>query len=180
MGAVKTVINRYSICGVWRAHSSVRRLPSNDGMCGCCASFCNGTDATQTGQMQHVPRSRKQSKASPPPGPPRIPPPHPTVAPSLRPSASLLNLHIHGQNVGTSTTTTPPSHDTTLKSSASSITDVDINEGILIQDSDQKEDHVETDDVTATGYVDQPGTSEEDRKILRDQLRKTLNQSKSG
>jgi len=55
-----------------------------------------------------------------------------------------------------------------------------MNEGILIQDSDHKEDPVETDDVTATGYVDQPGTSEEDKKILRDQLRKTLNQSKSG
>ncbi|KAF8349271.1 trafficking protein Mon1-domain-containing protein [Amanita rubescens] len=55
-----------------------------------------------------------------------------------------------------------------------------MNEGILIQDSDHKEDPAEADDVTATGYVDQPGTSEEDKKILRDQLRKTLNQSKSG
>lgn len=55
-----------------------------------------------------------------------------------------------------------------------------MNEGILIQDSDQKEDAGEIDDVTVTGHVEQSGTTEEDKKILRDQLRKTLNQSKSG
>ena len=154
-------------------------------MCGCCAKafVIAGSNAvlSGTGQMQHIPRSRKQSKASPPPGPPRISPPHLSVSQTLRPSSSLLNLHIHGQNVGTTTITSPlSSQDATSRSSASSITDIDMNEGILIQDSDQKEDAGEIDDVTVTGHVEQSGTTEEDKKILRDQLRKTLNQSKSG
>jgi vacuolar fusion protein MON1 len=60
------------------------------------------------------------------------------------------------------------------------MSDIDMNEGILIQDSDHKEDTVETDDVTVTGLIEQSGPTEENKKILRDQLRKTLNQSKSG
>lgn len=102
------------------------------------------------------------------------------MSPTLRPSSSLLNLHIHAQNVGTTTISSSLSQDATLRSSASSITDIDLNEGILIQDSDQKEDTGETDDVTVSGHVEQSGSTEEDKKILRDQLRKTLNQSKSG
>ncbi|KAK2465184.1 hypothetical protein APHAL10511_002538 [Amanita phalloides] len=127
----------------------------------------------------HTPRSRKQSKASPPRGTPRISPPHLTVSQSLHPSSSLSNLHIHGQNVGTPKTPSPLPQDATLKSSASSITDIDIGEGFLIQDLDQKEDPPETDDVVVTGHVEQPGHSEDNKKLLRDQLRKTLNQSKS-
>ena len=163
-------------------------LPSNGDMCGCCAKACVITGSTPVpsrlgqGQMQHMPRSRKQSRASPPPGPLRISPPHLSVSPTLRPSSSLLNLHIHAQNAGTlgPTIPSPLSQDPTLGSSASSMSDIDMNEGILIQDSDHKEDTVETDDVTVTGLIEQSGPTEENKKILRDQLRKTLNQSKSG
>ncbi|PFH53895.1 hypothetical protein AMATHDRAFT_186512 [Amanita thiersii Skay4041] len=63
-------------------------------------------------------------------------------------------------------------------SSASSVLEIDINEGILIQDADQKDDTVESDDVTVTGHVEQPNSSEENKRTLRDQLRKTLSQSK--
>jgi hypothetical protein len=56
--------------------------------------------------------------------------------------------------------------------------DVDMNEGMLIHDSDHKGDAVETDHVTITGHVEQPTISEENKRVLRDQLRKTLNQSR--
>ncbi|KAF8630953.1 hypothetical protein AX17_005309 [Amanita inopinata Kibby_2008] len=126
--------------------------------------------------MQQIPRSRKPSVAGSISTASRPSPSHLSVSPALRPSASLSNLHIHGQNVGMAV---PTVTQESLESSASSVIDVDMNEGILIRDSDQKEEPIETDDVTVTGHVEQPGFSEENKKNLRDQLRRTLSQSKS-
>jgi hypothetical protein len=64
-----------------------------------------------------------------------------------------------------------------LESSASSIINVDINEGILIQDMDTDTDITEEDPFEATHTV--ATTNEESKKFLREQLRKTLS-SKQG
>ncbi|KAM6494152.1 Trafficking protein Mon1 domain containing protein [Amanita muscaria] len=53
-----------------------------------------------------------------------------------------------------------------------------MNERILIQDVDHKGEAVETDETTIAGHVEQSIGSEERKKVLRDQLRKTLNQSR--
>lgn len=59
-----------------------------------------------------------------------------------------------------------------LESSASSIINVDINEGILIQDMDTDTDITEEDSVDAT--LPAATTNEESKKFLREQLRRTL------
>ncbi|KAJ7600833.1 trafficking protein Mon1-domain-containing protein [Mycena floridula] len=97
----------------------------------------------------------------------------------LRASSSLTNLRVLSQNGGTSTVSDdippvppfPATHalNSTLHSSASSVANLDLNEGILIQDIGSELDSLETDDVVQTRLGD-----EEAKKSLRDKLRRTL------
>lgn len=99
------------------------------------------------------------------------------VVPALHPSPSLSNLHIHGLN-----TTVSSEHDTSvpsvfpreqaLESSASSIMNVDMSEGILIQDIDNDTDITEEDSIEATRSA--VATNEDSKKFLREKLRRTL------
>jgi putative ubiquitin-RnfH superfamily antitoxin RatB of RatAB toxin-antitoxin module len=59
-----------------------------------------------------------------------------------------------------------------LESSASSIINVDMNEGILVQDVDTDTDIAEEDSTEVMRPV--IVTNEESKKLLREQLRKTL------
>lgn len=123
--------------------------------------------------MSHTPRSRTLSRPSPPAraSPSRL------VIPPLHPSPSLSNLHIHSHNTTTSNEPEAPSLSTAqreqaLESSASSIINVDINEGILIQDMDTDTDVAEEDSVEVARPI--MTTNEESKRLLREQLRKTL------
>jgi len=59
-----------------------------------------------------------------------------------------------------------------LGSSASSIINVDLNEGILTQDTDTDTDIAEED--SAEAFQPVTTTSDESKRFLREQLRKTL------
>ena len=67
-----------------------------------------------------------------------------------------------------------------LKSSASSVTNLDLNEGILVHDLDPDVDTTPSED-TAVGHVHDIA-SDESRRNLRDHLRRTLSvqRDKSG
>ncbi|KAF9049532.1 DUF254-domain-containing protein [Hymenopellis radicata] len=58
------------------------------------------------------------------------------------------------------------------ESSASSINNVDMSEGILVQDVDAEVETVDSDDAVAVGQLD--ADDEESKKTLRDHLRRTL------
>lgn len=64
------------------------------------------------------------------------------------------------------------SREQVLESSASSIINVDLNEGILIQDIDTDTDIAEEDSVEVT--LPAVVTNENSKRLLREQLRKTL------
>jgi hypothetical protein len=70
------------------------------------------------------------------------------------------------------TITFQPPPNPALDSTASSVVNLDLNEGILIQDVDAETDTVDGEDVTVMGIVHT--TDEASKKSLRDQLRKTL------
>ncbi|KAJ7781773.1 trafficking protein Mon1-domain-containing protein [Mycena maculata] len=101
------------------------------------------------------------------------------IPPALRPSPSLSSLRVHSYAAGSSTVATsesaptvtfqPPSNPI-LDSTASSVVNLDLNEGILIQDADT--DTVDGEDITVMGVVH--ATDEASKKSLRDQLRRTL------
>ncbi|EKM79357.1 hypothetical protein AGABI1DRAFT_74328 [Agaricus bisporus var. burnettii JB137-S8] len=127
--------------------------------------------------MSHTPRSRTVSRPTPPSLGAHIASPPRLVIPPLRPSPSLSSLHIHSH--GTPTPNEPevppvpyPQRDQVLESSASSVVNVDTNEGIWIQDMDTDTDITEEDPFEAAHPV--AATNEESKKFLRDQLRKTL------
>lgn len=128
-------------------------------------------------------RSRTPSRASTP-NPALIRSPSSRLAvPALRPSSSLSNIRAHSYNSGSSTIPPVPSlpHQTVnsvLDSSASSVANLDLNDGILIQDLDADVEPVESEDV-ALGQVDARAGDEDSKKSLRDQLRKTLSQRPS-
>ncbi|KAF9454806.1 hypothetical protein P691DRAFT_754359 [Macrolepiota fuliginosa MF-IS2] len=127
--------------------------------------------------MSHTPRSRTLSRPSPPHvGAPRASPSR-LVIPPLHSSPSLSNLHIHSHNIpGPNDIDIPPvptiPREHALESSASSIINVDMNEGILIQDMDTDTDVAEEDSIEVTRPV--AITNEESKKFLREQLRRTL------
>lgn len=100
------------------------------------------------------------------------------VIPSmLRPTPSLSNIKDHRSSIGNSISVPPM---TGLESSASSVTNLDLNEGILVHDVDPDVDTPHSED-TAVGQIDDVA-SEESRKNLRDHLRRTLSvqREKSG
>lgn len=60
-----------------------------------------------------------------------------------------------------------------LESSASSVTNLDLNDGILVHEADPEVDTTHSEDATAVGQIDDVA-DEESRKNLRDHLRRTL------
>ncbi|KAG2151303.1 DUF254-domain-containing protein [Suillus clintonianus] len=60
-----------------------------------------------------------------------------------------------------------------LESSASSVTNLDLNDGILVHDVDPEVDTTHSEETTAVGQIDDVA-DEESRKNLRDHLRRTL------
>ncbi|PPR07114.1 hypothetical protein CVT24_010950 [Panaeolus cyanescens] len=126
--------------------------------------------------------SRSISRASTPgprPSPSRL-----AIAPSLRPSPSLSNLHVHSQKVPniTEQPSFPPIRrmDHFLDSSASSVIDMDMHEGILIQDIDADVEHTDSEDTQSmdktTSLEREEGDSSTSKRLLRDQLRRSLSQ----
>lgn len=129
--------------------------------------------------------SRTPSRASTPnPSLVRSPPSRLAIAPPLRPSPSLSNLRVHSHNAGSSTIASippvpplPPQHAATnsvLDSSASSVANLDLNEGILIQDIDAEVDTISSEEGTAIGQIDATSGDDQSKQSLRDQLRRTL------
>ncbi|KXN88162.1 Vacuolar fusion protein MON1 [Leucoagaricus sp. SymC.cos] len=127
--------------------------------------------------MSHTPRSRTHSRPSQPgAGVPIASPGSRLVVPPLNPSPSLSNLHIHSHGANapdeSDSSSSAVPRDQALESSASSVINLDLNEGILIQDMDTGTDMAEEDSIE----VQQPMTTinEESKRFLREQLRKTL------
>ncbi len=97
------------------------------------------------------------------------PPSRLAIPKALRASSSLTNLRVH--SAGSSTVAeippVPPLPQPFLDSSASSVTNLEINDGILI---DTEPDTADNDEIAITHHV----TDEDSKKSLRDQLRRTL------
>lgn len=136
--------------------------------------------------MSQTPRSRTSSRASTP-GLSLTRSPSRLVMPPLRSPASTSNLHIHSHSTGSLTPVAIPPLQAqpiiqVLESSASSLINVDLNEGIMLQDADTDVDTAEGEDVTVMGHVETSAGDDDSKKMLRDQLRKTLShrQSRSG
>ena len=106
------------------------------------------------------------------------------IAPNIRSSPSLSNLHIHSHSSESSNIPPVPSSLTqsssvVLDSTASSVINLDLNEGILIQDGDMETDYPE--DINATNLVSNVEKSdEESKRTLRDHLRRTLSHTTAG
>ncbi|KAG7088287.1 hypothetical protein E1B28_012299 [Marasmius oreades] len=127
-------------------------------------------------------RSRTPSRASTPNPTLNRSPSRFTIPPALRPSPSLSNLQVHSfNNPSVSDTPPPPVPSVTLSqqldSSASSIVNLDLNEGILIQDGEAETEVAEEDIVVSP--PDGSPTDENTKRMLRDQLRKTLSYKSS-
>ncbi|KAF5315324.1 hypothetical protein D9619_006994 [Psilocybe cf. subviscida] len=132
--------------------------------------------------MTDTPRSRSVSRGSTPALFARPSPSRPPMRPSLHPSPSMASLQLHNHNATSSsvpsdlTLTLPPnSADYLLDSSASSVINVEPAEGILIHDIDIDANNTDGEDIEAIDKVRQPEQGEESKKLLRDQLRKSLN-----
>ncbi|KAF7314479.1 hypothetical protein MKEN_00920900 [Mycena kentingensis (nom. inval.)] len=102
------------------------------------------------------------------------------IPPALRPSPSLSNLQVRYSSGTTAEAIppvpTPPQPQSTLDSTASSVVNLDLNEGILIQDVDADTDTVDGEEITG---ILSASTDEASKKSLRDQLRRTLSHKPS-
>jgi hypothetical protein len=121
-----------------------------------------------------TPRSRTPSRVA---VPSRLVIPH-----VLRPTHSLTSLHAHGQASQASPPRLADPHTSestpqVLDSSASSVVDVDMSGGILVQDVESEADFVEDGNVVMGHMANTAG--DESKKNLRDQLRRTLSQKRS-
>ncbi|KAI9512410.1 trafficking protein Mon1-domain-containing protein [Russula earlei] len=99
------------------------------------------------------------------------------IAPSLRPTHSLSNLHVHmsGPSPGGAT-----SSHTGEESSASSVINVDMGEGILVPEADAEVGLADAE--AGNVYViaaSVPAGDEASKRALRDHLRRTLNKRDS-
>ncbi|KAG5648437.1 hypothetical protein DXG03_005011 [Asterophora parasitica] len=124
--------------------------------------------------MSHTP-SRSPSRT------PKTPPSRLVVPPSIRPSPSLSNLHIHSHSVESSNPPPVPplpTYQQVLDSTASSVINLDLNEGILLQDGDVEAEDAEEVNVMSFD-ADTDKTDEATRNTLRDHLRKTLSHTAS-
>ncbi|KAG1772371.1 DUF254-domain-containing protein [Suillus occidentalis] len=90
------------------------------------------------------------------------------IPPVLHSPPSLSNFNDHHFSAGNLSVTTPG-----LESSASSVTNLDLNDGILVHEVDPEVDTTHSEDTTAVGQIDDVA-DEESRKNLRDHLRRTL------
>ena len=103
-----------------------------------------------------------------------------TVPPMQHPSRSLSNLRVHSYHEGSSTSNTPMdmSHSSSpprehLDSSASSVINMDIAEGLLLQEIDADSTDVEDlETLNKSGLI----SKDEQKQALRDQLKKSLSQ----
>ncbi|RDB17851.1 Vacuolar fusion protein MON1 [Hypsizygus marmoreus] len=112
------------------------------------------------------------------PGLSKTPPSRLAVPPTIRPSPSLSNLHIHSHAVESAVIPPSQSQNPALDSTASSVFNLDLNEGIMIQDVDAETESAE--DITVMSLESDIDRGEEDsKKTLRDQLRKTLSHKTS-
>jgi len=93
------------------------------------------------------------------------------VHPGLNSTPSVSNLRAYGHG-NSSTATIVPGLQQVPLSSASSAINVDLHEGILLDNADDAEP--EEDDQDALGRVDAPGSDEESKRSLREHLRETL------
>jgi hypothetical protein len=114
--------------------------------------------------------------------PPRTPSrPHtPSPSPRLTPYVSASSLHPRytPQRTASQSTLTalpPRLHVTTSTSSpASSVFNVDLNEGIILRDPDEDADITESEEQVEGIFAESKESGEERKKILRDQLRRSL------
>ncbi len=120
----------------------------------------------------HTPRSRTPSRASTPaftrPGSSRI------VIPTLRHASSKATL----TPTTVSNDNSPPSRQV-LDSAASSVLDLDMTEGILLQEAETDADAAEGEEVNVMGSLNTTAGHADSKQSLRDQLRKTLNRKQS-
>ena len=101
------------------------------------------------------------------------------IAPSLRPTHSLSNLHVHmNLNVVSPGPGSTTSH-TGEESSASSIVNVDMSEGILVPEADAEVGIIDGEAGSAYVRATPTGGDEASKKALRDHLRRTLNKKDS-
>ncbi|KAI0250818.1 trafficking protein Mon1-domain-containing protein [Lactifluus subvellereus] len=124
--------------------------------------------------MASTPRSQIPSRATTP-GPQT--PSRLIIAPSLRPTHSLSNLHVHMSAVSPGPGSTA-SH-TGEESSASSIINVDMSEGILVPEADAEVGMVDGEAGNAYVLASPSVGDEASKKALRDHLRRTLNKKDS-
>jgi hypothetical protein len=114
---------------------------------------------------------------APPAAKPRI-----VASPTLRSTPSLSNIYIHGHHSPfasmTNLVATPPVLATqpqnSINSSASSVSNLDTSEGILIQETEVE---VDTNEEEALGSIDHPAGDDASKKTLRDKLRRTLSEN---
>lgn len=131
-------------------------------------------------KMTDTPCSRSISRSGTP-ALARSSPSRLSIPPALRQNPSLSNLHIHSHNATPSGAdiSAPPlaltSADQTLNSSASSVIDMEPAEGILIQDLDADVEQTDAEDVVSIDKAVANVQAEDTKKLLRDQLRKSLN-----
>ncbi|KAG6843931.1 hypothetical protein H0H87_011622 [Tephrocybe sp. NHM501043] len=114
--------------------------------------------------------SRTRTPSSSSSGPAPKAPPSRLVPPSVRPSPSLSNLHIHSHSTESNIPPVPPiptqSPRLALDSTASSVINLDLNEGILIQDGDvEAEEPEEINVVPLESDIDR--SDEDSKKTLR-------------
>lgn len=130
--------------------------------------------------MADTPRSRSISRSGTP-ALARSSPSRLSIPPTLHPTPSLSNLHIHSHNSAPTSADTfalplpLKSADQTLDSSASSVIDMEPAEGILLQDLDADVEQTDTEDVVSVDKANGNAQAEDTKKLLRDQLRKSLN-----
>lgn len=84
---------------------------------------------------------------------------------------SVPNFQLHGTMSASQSPHIQPATD--LESSASSVINLDISDGILVADVDAEVETAASEETTAVGQIDDVA-DEESRKSLRDQLRRTL------
>lgn len=126
------------------------------------------------------PRSRTTSRSATPtlrPSPSRL-----IVPSAIKSSRSLSNIRFGSRNSSrlnlnpSSPIAIPfaPPTNQASESSASSLSNADVNEGILIQDVEVEVDTTDGDGGSAVGQLDSVATDEDSKRSLRDKLRETL------
>ncbi|TFK27965.1 DUF254-domain-containing protein [Coprinopsis marcescibilis] len=122
--------------------------------------------------MAHTPTpsmSRKSSFAAPS----RL-----TLPPSLRPSPSLSNLRVHSHSLSPPQVPEASSlrpKDAVLDSSASSVVNIDMAEGIIMQETESTADSLDNDDrASMSTNVNQTMSHADSKQLLRQQLKKSL------